>query len=186
MFGLTIEKIAVIAVIAVFVLGPDRLPMYARRLADVVRGMRDLLDTAKARVKDELGDDFDDIEWKKLDPRQYDPRRIVREALAESESPAHRAAGSDSPVDGAGWSGSPAAGVAASGPLARGAAGSPADSLVVSPAVSRAGSDSPADGATPGASTGSGLASSDRADAATASAELPRRRTVNSAGRSVD
>lgn len=84
MFGLTIEKLAVIAVIAVFILGPDRLPLYAARFASFVRGVRDLMDTAKSRVKDELGDDFDDIEWKKLDPRQYDPRRIVREALSDS------------------------------------------------------------------------------------------------------
>jgi sec-independent protein translocase protein TatB len=34
-------------------------------------------------VRDELGPDVDDIEWKKLDPRQYDPRQIVRTALAD-------------------------------------------------------------------------------------------------------
>ena len=34
----------------------------------------------------ELGDDFDPEAWKKLDPRQYDPRRILRDALADSET----------------------------------------------------------------------------------------------------
>lgn len=42
---------------------------------------------AKDRMKEELGDDFDEIEWKKLDPRQYDPRRIIREALLEDSVP---------------------------------------------------------------------------------------------------
>jgi sec-independent protein translocase protein TatB len=35
-------------------------------------------------MREELGPDFDDMDWKKLDPRQYDPRRIIREALQES------------------------------------------------------------------------------------------------------
>ena len=38
---------------------------------------------AKERLREEMGPDFDDVDWKKLDPRQYDPRRIIREALLE-------------------------------------------------------------------------------------------------------
>jgi len=33
-------------------------------------------------MRDEMGPEFDEIEWKKLDPRQYDPRKIIRDALA--------------------------------------------------------------------------------------------------------
>ncbi|WP_237566009.1 hypothetical protein [Ornithinimicrobium cerasi] len=29
-----------------------------------------------------MGPAFEDVDWRQLDPRQYDPRRIVREALA--------------------------------------------------------------------------------------------------------
>jgi sec-independent protein translocase protein TatB len=36
-------------------------------------------------MKDELGEDFDLDEWRKLDPRQYDPRRIIRDALLEPD-----------------------------------------------------------------------------------------------------
>lgn len=79
-FGLTIEKLVVIAVIAGLLLGPERLPRYAAMLAQLVRRGRDLLSTAKDRMRDELGDDVD---WHTLDPRQYDPRRIIREALLE-------------------------------------------------------------------------------------------------------
>jgi hypothetical protein len=38
-------------------------------------------------MKDEMGPEFDEVDWKKLDPRQYDPRRIIREALLD-DSPA--------------------------------------------------------------------------------------------------
>jgi sec-independent protein translocase protein TatB len=86
-FGLTFDKLLVIGVIAVFLLGPDRLPHYAAQLGRLVRSLRDMATGAKARMKDELGDDFDEVEWQKLDPRQYDPRRIIREALLDVVNP---------------------------------------------------------------------------------------------------
>ena len=52
-----------------------------------------MLDDAKDRVREELGEDFDEEEWRRLDPRQYDPRRIIRDALLEppESRPAPRA-----------------------------------------------------------------------------------------------
>jgi sec-independent protein translocase protein TatB len=82
-FGLTIEKLLVIGVIALFLIGPDRLPAYSAQFGRLVRQLRDMASGAKDRMRDELGPDFDDMDWKKLDPRQYDPRRIIREALQE-------------------------------------------------------------------------------------------------------
>ncbi len=87
MFGLTIEKLAIIGIIAVFVLGPERLPEYAAKLARLVKALRGMADGAKDRLREEMGPDFDDVDWKKLDPRQYDPRRIIREALLEDDAP---------------------------------------------------------------------------------------------------
>jgi len=79
-FGLTFEKLLVIGVIAAMLLGPERLPKYAEMLARAVKRGKVLLGTAKERMQDELGDDVD---WRTLDPRQYDPRRIIREALLD-------------------------------------------------------------------------------------------------------
>jgi len=87
MFGLTFEKLLLIAVIAVFLLGPDRLPHYAAQLARLVRSLKNLADGAKDRMREEMGPDFDEVDWKKLDPRQYDPRRIIREALVDDPAP---------------------------------------------------------------------------------------------------
>lgn len=88
MFGLTFDKLLIIGVIAVFLLGPERLPYYASQLARLVRSLRDLASGAKDRMREEMGPEFDDVDWKKLDPRQYDPRRIIREALLDDEAPA--------------------------------------------------------------------------------------------------
>lgn len=75
-----------IAVIAVFLLGPERLPGYAAQLARLVKNVRGMADGAKDRLREEMGPDFDDVDWKKLDPRQYDPRRIIREALLDDQT----------------------------------------------------------------------------------------------------
>jgi len=83
MFGLTMDKIVILGVIAAFVIGPQRLPRAAAALAQLVRRVRDYTGSAKERLSDELGPEFQEIEWKKLDPRQYDPRRIIQEALRD-------------------------------------------------------------------------------------------------------
>jgi sec-independent protein translocase protein TatB len=82
-FGLSGEKLLILGIIAVFVLGPDRLPYYAQQLAKLVKSLRRMADGAKDQLSNELGEGFEDLDWKKLDPRQYDPRRIIREALTE-------------------------------------------------------------------------------------------------------
>lgn len=69
-------------VLALVILGPDKLPEYAAKLAHLVRNARDMAEGAKSQIKEEMGPGFADVDWRALDPRQYDPRRIVREALA--------------------------------------------------------------------------------------------------------
>jgi sec-independent protein translocase protein TatB len=86
-FGINPAEFIVLVVVAAVVLGPERLPEYAAQLARLVREMRKMAQGASAQVRDELGPEFDDIDWRKLDPRQYDPRRIVREALADVWDP---------------------------------------------------------------------------------------------------
>ncbi len=75
----------IIGIVAVFVLGPQRLPYYASQLARLVTSLRNMANGAKERMREEMGPDFDEIDWKKLDPRQYDPRRIIREALIDDQ-----------------------------------------------------------------------------------------------------
>lgn len=85
MFGLTFDKLLLIGVLAVFLLGPDKLPHYAAQLGRLVRSLKQMADGAKVRLREEMGPEFDEVDWQKLDPRQYDPRRIIREALIDDE-----------------------------------------------------------------------------------------------------
>ena len=83
MFGLTIEKLLLFGLVAALVIGPERLPRYAEALAAFTKRARDWVSSARSRMREEMGDDFDDVDWRTLDPRQYDPRRIIREALLD-------------------------------------------------------------------------------------------------------
>ena len=82
-FGLTIEKLLLIGVVAGLLIGPERLPRYVESLTKFAKRAREYVSTAKTKMKDEMGSDFDDVDWRTLDPRQYDPRRIIREALLD-------------------------------------------------------------------------------------------------------
>jgi len=76
------SEFLVIALLALILVGPDRLPEYVRGLRSAVLRLRSLMKDGQAALKDELGADVD---WNQLDPRNYDPRRIVREALFDDE-----------------------------------------------------------------------------------------------------
>lgn len=89
MFGINGWELGLIVVLAVVLIGPERLPGYAEQLGRAVRKGRAYLTDARSRVDEELGPEFRDVDWSKLDPRQYDPRRIVRDALMD-----------DTPLDG--------------------------------------------------------------------------------------
>ena len=96
MLGINGSEFIILAVLAIVILGPEKLPEYTRAFTDWLRVMRDKAEGAKAQFKEETGTDFDEVDWRKYDPRQYDPRRIIRDALREpadgSSTPASRAA----------------------------------------------------------------------------------------------
>ena len=83
MFGINGGEFVVILLVALVILGPERLPHYAEQLGRLVREGRRFAKGAQRQMREELGPEFDDIDWRKLDPRQYDPRRIVRDALTD-------------------------------------------------------------------------------------------------------
>ncbi len=87
MFGINPAEFIVLLAVAAVVLGPERLPEYAQGLARIVRQLRAMAQGAQKQVREEIGPEFDDIDWQKLDPRQYDPRKIVRDALSEAWDP---------------------------------------------------------------------------------------------------
>ncbi|MCT1866645.1 twin-arginine translocase TatA/TatE family subunit [Dermabacter sp. p3-SID358] len=71
-------ELLIIALLFVILIGPQRLPEYTRKVIHWVRDLRKWADESRASIEDEMGIAVDDL--KKYDPRQYDPRKIIREA----------------------------------------------------------------------------------------------------------
>lgn len=125
-FGINGSEILLLILIAIIVLGPQRMPEYAAKLARGIRQMRLMAEGAKGQLKEQLGPDYQDINWRQYDPRQYDPRRIVRQALIE---PLEEATAGVKDLGQAG------AGAAAAGAIGAGAPSKPTSSTSVDPAA---------------------------------------------------
>lgn len=92
MVGINGYEFIILAVLAVVILGPERLPEYASQLARLVREVRRMASGAREQLREEVGPEIDEVDWRKLDPRQYDPRRIIKEALLDDFEDAASAA----------------------------------------------------------------------------------------------
>lgn len=71
-------ELIVVILIFIIVIGPQRLPEYTKKAVHWVRDLRQWADSSKQTLEDEIGVSVDEL--KKYDPRQYDPRKIIREA----------------------------------------------------------------------------------------------------------
>lgn len=96
MFGINGGELVVLLVLVAVVVGPERLPGYAQQLGRWARGVRAVVQDAKDRMSDEMGEDA--LDWAAFDPRQYDPRRIVQDALHEEPPPGQVPGPTASPV----------------------------------------------------------------------------------------
>jgi sec-independent protein translocase protein TatB len=83
-FGVGLTEFAVIAFVAVLVLGPEKLPDLARQAAQIVRRMRQVANSARDELRAELGPEYADLELRDLDPRAI-VRRHIAEALEDEE-----------------------------------------------------------------------------------------------------
>jgi sec-independent protein translocase protein TatB len=89
-FGVGLTELAVIAFVAIFVFGPDRLPDLARQAGQIVRQVRRMADNARDELRAELGPEYADLELRDLDPREIVKRHIAEVLQEEDEDEAPR------------------------------------------------------------------------------------------------
>jgi sec-independent protein translocase protein TatB len=82
MFDVGLLELAVIALVAVVVLGPDKLPDLARQAAQLLHRARGLANNARDELRNELGPEYSDLQLRDLDPRSI-VRKHITEAMAE-------------------------------------------------------------------------------------------------------
>ena len=84
MFGVGLPEMAVIAVVALLIFGPDRLPEFARQAGRMVRQVRHFSQAARDDIRAELGPDYADFELRDLDPRRA-VRKYINETWDEND-----------------------------------------------------------------------------------------------------
>ncbi|MFN3339930.1 MAG: Sec-independent protein translocase protein TatB [Dietzia sp.] len=108
------SELLVLGVIALVVLGPERLPEAARWLASAIRKVKDFAGTAQQQLRDDYGTEFDEFRepLKQLsDLRGMSPRAMVTKHLLD---------GDDSLFTGDFGAAAPAGGATATGPQSTG------------------------------------------------------------------
>ncbi|WP_299051169.1 sec-independent translocase [uncultured Nocardioides sp.] len=89
MFGIGLAEAAVIALVAVFVFGPEKVPELAKQAGQMLRRLRTLANSARDDLRRELGPEYADLELRDLDPREI-VRKHVIDAMNEPDEPAEK------------------------------------------------------------------------------------------------
>ena len=89
MFGVGILELGVIALVAMFMFGPDKLPEFAKQAGAVLRKASTFANSARDDLREELGHEFSDLELRDLDPRTIVRKHII-EAMEDAGDEAAR------------------------------------------------------------------------------------------------
>ena len=87
MFGVGLPELAVIAFVAVLVFGPDKLPEFARQAGRMARKAREFANEARDELREELGPEYADLDFKDLDPRTIVRKHIIEAMNEDPDEP---------------------------------------------------------------------------------------------------
>lgn len=89
MFNIGPMELLVLGIVAVIVIGPDKLPALARDAARMLKTLRELATGARTQLRDELGPEFADLGLDDL--RNLNPRTALQRAILGDEQNGIRA-----------------------------------------------------------------------------------------------
>ena len=96
-FDIGLGEMFGLAVLAMFLVGPDRLPKVAGEAAKWVKKIRVLANSATAELKENLGPGFEDLQAKDLNPKTFVKKQISD--LLDEDSPQSKVNTSKAMID---------------------------------------------------------------------------------------
>ncbi len=83
MFDLDFPKILVLAVVALIVFGPDRLPAMAQQAGRALRELRRMADGARSELQENLGPEFSQLDLTELNPKRFVRKHLMDELTGD-------------------------------------------------------------------------------------------------------
>jgi sec-independent protein translocase protein TatB len=96
-FDIGLGEVLGLAVLAMFLVGPERLPKVAGEAAKWVKKIRELANTATAELKENLGPGFEDLQPKDLNPKTFVKKQISD--MLDEENPKAKSNASRAMID---------------------------------------------------------------------------------------
>lgn len=79
MFDVGIPEMVMLAVLAVVLFGPERLPEFAKKAARVLQYLRGIANNAQTTLRSELGPDFENFDLRDMNPRAFVQKHLLDE-----------------------------------------------------------------------------------------------------------
>jgi sec-independent protein translocase protein TatB len=96
-FDIGLGEVLGLAVLAMFLVGPERLPKVAGEAAKWVKKIRELANSATAELKENLGPGFEDLQPKDLNPKTFVKKQISE--MLDEENPKAKSNTSKAMID---------------------------------------------------------------------------------------
>jgi sec-independent protein translocase protein TatB len=77
MFDFGFGEVIGLVVLALLLVGPERMPRVAADLAQMIRKVRSLTNTATAEIRENLGPGFEDLKPADLNPKTFIKRHVA-------------------------------------------------------------------------------------------------------------
>lgn len=86
MFGIDGGELLLIVVLAVLLLGPEKLPEYSRKAARIFVYLRGVANNTQASLREQLGPEYADLELADLNPKTFVKKHLSQEIAALEEA----------------------------------------------------------------------------------------------------
>lgn len=87
MFDVGLPEMLVLAILAIFVFGPDKLPDVARQAGRMLRQARVMLTNARSQLSDEFGPEIANMDLRDLSPRALVKKHLLDDLEDDDETP---------------------------------------------------------------------------------------------------
>ncbi len=78
-------ELVMLAIVAVLVFGPDKLPKVIQDAARIIRKVRAFSDQAQQDIREELGPEFKDVTFEDLNPKTFLRKQLASDELGLGE-----------------------------------------------------------------------------------------------------